>query len=435
MENAHTIPAAAPAEKDISYSSRLEALHDESQLLAQLDAVSGEDAARLLHKRYRPTYLNLFSLLRQQMPARRFHELAVQLTKSSIWSVAAAERSISRYPQDRLRLCLSGWQPDTIHRLLARGKGLIVCSYRFGMYAVLPVDLAAMGIRVSIPLAEVSDRAKKALQDLRDRVNTQSCPDGEERQKLLNISSIQLLDVEAKCTSIGLVKALRKGQLVMIYVDGNNGADGPWGEGGRIAVDFFGSSVSVKTGVARLSWSLGTPILPVVSLKTGPGTGVLRLSDPIIPPSPTNSDGKDDFVQTSMQHLYKILESYAREHPEQWEGVSALHRWRCHARPAPKNTSVPIREDPVEIASALRGGQCLRINEPAGITTFPGEEGVWIDTETMRCFRIPSWAQDLFRALTGERGVDQSWMDAQTQKEQLLSLLAKLYVRRLVVAT
>jgi lauroyl/myristoyl acyltransferase len=432
MEHGYAASALAVAEKGVSYSSQLEALTDECELVAHLAMISDEHAACLLHKRYRPAYLNLFSLFRRQMPANRIHQLAVQLTRSSIWSVAAAERCLSRYPQNPLRLSLSGWQPEVLHKLLGRGRGLIVCSYRLGMYSLLPVDLAAMGFPLSIPLAEVTDRAKKAMQDLRDRVNADGCLDDEQRQKLLNISSIQLLDVEAKHTSIGLIKALRKGQVVMIYVDGNNGADGPWGEEGRIPVDFFGSPAFVKTGVARLSWSLGTPILPVVSLKSGPGAGYLQLADPIIPSRPVSPATKDDFVQKSMQCLYKILENYARIYPEQWEGVSALHRWR-HASPAAVGSPAPVQEDAASVATALRCGQRLRINEPGGITAFPGEEGVWVDTETMKCFRIPSWAQDLFRALTEERGVDQGWMDAQVQKEKLLSLLAQLRVRRLIV--
>jgi hypothetical protein len=433
MENEST-SATTVAEGNVNFGGLLEAVPDESRLLTLLDEISDEDVPRLLHKRYRPTYLNLFALLRQQATATRIQELAVQLTKSSVWSVAAAERYVSRYPQNRLRLCLSGWQQESIHSLLTLGKGLIVCSFRFGMYSLVPVDVAAMGFPVSIPLAEVSQRATKALQGLRDRVNARTWLDGEEQRKLLNIASIKLLDVEAKHTSIALVKALRKGQVVVIYADGNNGADGPWGEEARIPVKFFGSSVFVKAGVARLAWSLGTPVLPVVSLRTGPDAGVLRPADPIIPPESGDHASKEEFLETSMQHLYKILESYAREYPEQWEGVSALHRWRNHTSDVPSSTSASAQQNVLEVASALRDGRRLRINEPGGITTFPGEEGVWIDTETMKCFRLPSWAQDLFRALTGERGVDQSWIDGQAEKERLLCLLVQLHGRRLIAA-
>ena len=36
----------------------------------------------------------------------------------------------------------------------------------------------------------------------------------------------------------------------------------------------------------------------------------------------------EEFVKTTMQSLYTLLESYVRRYPQQWEGWSALHRWR-----------------------------------------------------------------------------------------------------------
>jgi len=311
-----------------------------------------------------------------------------------------------------------------------------VCSYRIGTYSLVPLDLAAMGFPVVLPVAEIKERTTKALEGLRDRVSANASLDSDERQRLLNMSSIRLLNVEAKHTSIGLVKALRKGALVMIYADGNNGVDGPWGEEGRIPVTFFRSSVYVKSGVARLAWSLGAPILPVVSLRNVDGSGgVVCLADPIVPPEPTNPEHRDAFVQASMQRLYGILEDYARDYPEQWEGVSALHRWQHHAGSAGSHDEVPADKKGNTVAAALQQGRRLYINEPMGITTIPGEEGVWVDTSTMRCFRAPASAWELFSALTQDGGVDQNRIDHQTPREPLLSLLAALYDRKLIIAT
>jgi len=432
MQGAHPEPTV---EKAVSLLSRLEALPDETQLMAELDALSDDDVARLLHRRYSPAYLNLFSLFRQEMPGRKLREMAVRVTKAAIRSASAAERCLARYPDNPWQPCLSGWQPDTLRALVSRGKGLIVCSYRIGMYSLVPLDLAAMGFQVFLPLAEIKERTTKAVEGLRERVNANASLDSEERQRLLNMSSIRLLDVEAKHTSIALVKALRKGALVMIYADGNNGVDGPWGEEGRIPVSFFRSSVHVKSGVARLAWSLGAPILPVVSLRNVHGSGgTVRVADPIVPPEPVNPEHRDAFVQASMQRLYTILEDCARDYPEEWEGVSALHRWRHHGAPAASHGEMPGDEKVDTLAAALQQGRRLYINEPMGITTVPGEEGVWVDTSTMKCFRAPASARQLFSALTQDGGVDQSWIDRQTPREPLISLLAALYVRKLIIA-
>lgn len=86
------------------------------------------------------------------------------------------------------------------------------------------------------------------------------------------------------------------------------------------------------------------------------------------------------------------------------------------------------------LSAALRKGRRLFINEPMGITTVPGEEQVWVDTNTMRCFRAPAAARDLFSALSREGGVDQAWIDLQAASEPILSLLATLHARRLIMA-
>jgi hypothetical protein len=78
MENGPT-SVTTVAEGNVNFGSRLEGVPDESRLLSLLDAISDEDVPRLLHKRYRPTYLNLFALLRRQASATRIRELAVQL--------------------------------------------------------------------------------------------------------------------------------------------------------------------------------------------------------------------------------------------------------------------------------------------------------------------------------------------------------------------
>jgi hypothetical protein len=434
MQGNYEAPPEAAVEKAGSLLSRLESLADENQLLAELDALSDDDVERLLHRRYGPVYLNLFSLFRQKMPAGKLREIAVHLTKAAIRSASTAERWLARFPENPLKFCLEGWQPDALRTLLSRGRGLIVCSYRIGMYPLVPLDLGAMGFQVFLPLAEIKERTTKALDGLRDRVNASASLRAEERHNLLSMSSIRLLDVEAKHTAITLLKALRKGGVVMIYVDGNNGVDGPWGEEGRIPVSFLRSSIHVKTGVARLAWSLGAPILPVVSFRNSHGCGgTVHVADPIVPSDPNPAD-RDGFVRASMQRLYGILEDYASEYPEQWEGVSALHRWQHHGAPVAGHIAMPGEERANTVAAALQQGRRLYINERMGITAVPGEEGVWVDTNTMRCFRAPASAQHLFSALAREGGVDQSWIDHQTPREPLLSLLATLYARKLITA-
>jgi len=109
MQDSYGARPETTGEKAVSLLSRLESLPDETQLMAELDALSDDDVARLLHRRYGPTYLNLFSLFRQEMPTAKLREMAVRVTKAAIRSASAAERWLGRYPENPLQLCLSGW--------------------------------------------------------------------------------------------------------------------------------------------------------------------------------------------------------------------------------------------------------------------------------------------------------------------------------------
>ena len=112
----------------------------------------------------------------------------------------------------------------------------------------------------------------------------------------------------------------------------------------RKARSTLGHTILAKNGAARLAAALRAPILPVVALKDADASGRLFFSEPIIPPAGLKRSENEEFVKTTMQSLYTLLESYVRRYPQQWEGWSALHRWRerddvgltieCRATPA-----------------------------------------------------------------------------------------------------
>jgi hypothetical protein len=97
----------------------------------RIDPLGAEKAKTSLESRYRPIYLNLFSLLRKQMEHSRIRDVGATVTKSAAWNRHAALKHYVDADSDRSEgFYLGGWQPDVFRDSLNRRKGLIVSSDR-----------------------------------------------------------------------------------------------------------------------------------------------------------------------------------------------------------------------------------------------------------------------------------------------------------------
>jgi hypothetical protein len=350
--------------------------------------------------------------------------LAVSLTKAAVWSGRAPERYLRSLPGAGFQYRLDGWDDNLLRNVSRNGRRLLLCTFRYGLYGFLPLEIAARGIEVVCPLAELEYRGTmEVLSALKDRVATQEAPG-----PVAHISGLKLVPVAAPSAITDLAKALRRGGVGLIFADGNNGIDGPWGNEGRVDVKFFGSPASVKTGIAKLASLFRCPILPVFPELRDGYHGVLRFREPVMPPEPGRTR-QEEFVPDCMARLYGMLEEEVRRSPAQWEGVSAVHRWR-------RSQALPPSAPPEAVEVVLQQGGCLRINEAGGIVRTWGSFGeVWVDSTAMKGFRVPPDARALFDALAGQGGVDEAWMRYHRLEgdEAMMAILAELWNRRLII--
>jgi hypothetical protein len=214
-------------------------------------------------------------------------------------------------------------------------------------------------------------------------------------------------------------------------IEGNTGSDGPWGNTSKRRINFLDLTIQAKNGAARLAAALRAPILPLIAVKDGDTSGELFFSEPIIPPAGLKRSAVEEFVKTTMQSLYTLFESYVRLHPEQWEGWSALHRWRERDDVAADETASG-NTDPQEISRLLREARRFRIN-PRRVAQLPTKDGVmWVDLRTLKGFQNPKWAEpeNLLAALSKPEGLDLTWIDHTSRdpewKEKICVLLAYL---------
>jgi hypothetical protein len=228
--------------------------------------------------------------------------------------------------------------------------------------------------------------------------------------------------------------------MVAFCIEGNSGADGPWGDTSKSTIDFLGLRIAVKNGAARLAAALRTPILPVIVLEDSGASGQIVFSEPIIPPAGLKHSEIQKFAQSTMQSLYALMESYVRLKPEQWEGWSALHRWRLRDHDADTGSNVTRDGSPQTIAGLLHDGKKFSVN-PRRVAQLPTKDGVmWVDLKTLKGFQNPKWAgqENVLATLSSSTGLDLAWINRNNSdrawEDRIYLLLAYLQQAGLITA-
>ncbi len=105
-----------------------------------------------------------------------------------------------------------------------------------------------------------------------------------------------------------IYRALNNNELVVIAADRDilrNGA----------RVSFFGEETTLPDAPAVLAIRMGTPLLPVRSLRNSDGTFTVEVLPPI---ELRNSGSSKDDIRLNTQRVTNTLEKLISEHPEQW---------------------------------------------------------------------------------------------------------------------
>ena len=403
-----------------------------AQFREWLEQLSDEAITRSYQRHYNPTYLNLLSVLGEELPLETIHSLTIECIKTKLWNECEYYFHLSeliesiKSGQERSSLRLSGWDPGLISSLLNQGRGLIICSFRFGAIRDVPLELALLGFPI---LEAVNTPTYEAMQSA-----TASLGDAGETKNIRLLTTVNAED--DRCT-VQLVDALKRRDIIGICVEGNTGADGPWGDTSKSRIDFLGHTILAKNGAARLAAALRAPILPLVALKDKNDGGRLLFSEPINPPAGLKRSENEEFVRASMQTLYALLETHVRGNPAQWEGWSALHRWR---EPCDITANVAANVEPQQIGELLQQARSFRINQRR-VAQLPTKDGVmWVDLKTLKGFQNPKWAapENILATLSKPEGLDLTWIESTSRepqwKERVCSLLAYFQESGLVSA-
>jgi hypothetical protein len=435
-------------EKDVS--TKVEVF---AQFREWLDGLTDEVILRSLQRHYNPTYMNLLSVFGEERTNEEVHSLAIKCIKTKLWNeieysfylsqLLELAKSGWRGPQfatDQSLLRLKGWDLGLIRSLLSRGRGLIICSFRLGAIRDVPTDLALLGFPISQIVNQPVYEGIQSAFNLLGPCPWETPPVPESTPQAENIRLLKTLCVEDPRCTVEFVDALKRNEMVVFCIEGNSGADGPWGDTSRSTISFLGLRIAVKNGAARLAAALRAPILPVIVLRDGDASGQIVFSEPIIPPAGLKYSEIENFARTTMQSLYSLMESYIHLDPEQWEGWSALHRWRLLGDDVDASSRELSDADSQTIARLLRQGKRFSVNRRR-VAQLPTKDGVmWVDLKTLKGFQNPKWAEpeNLLATLSSAPGLDLAWINRSKSdpawEEKICLLLAYLQQSDLIAA-
>lgn len=390
-------------------------------------AITGQQPGEFSHY-----YVNLLTLFGHAVPVPQIEQWAHA-------AVASRDAEIARFA-DHLRALrvdfdhqtqlsgqraanlpqplLHGWEALGLEGLRQQHGGLLIALFHYGAHRQVFSDLAARQLPYIAPVA------KQAYFDCAQLMSV--APPGFE-------AAMGLIEVEDPRVGRHMLQALRKGRIGVIYVDGNMGPDGHKVEEGGVQVDFLGRRIKVKAGVARLSHSLGLPVLPV-SVRPDPGAPERLgqvVAGPLLLPADRGMGG--DAAETSriamMQSIYDCLAAEVQLDPGGWEFAFCLHRWVVDAAAADAAQRAPLQLQPGQRLSVPRNQVALFERE---------RQQFWVHVGKHKAFRLPAWADGLHAYLdTTEPVLEDAvhWLrQRQPDASQVNELLGGLHSRGLLAA-
>ena len=124
-----------------------------------LDALTDEEVAKSYQRHYSPTYLNLLFAFVDELSPAEIHKLAVKCIKSKVWAESEFHYQLSWLLEEEKSgvpradvagsFKLEGLDIGLIRNLLAHGRGLIICTFRFGAVRFVSTEMALSGLKVN----------------------------------------------------------------------------------------------------------------------------------------------------------------------------------------------------------------------------------------------------------------------------------------------
>ena len=184
-------------------------------------------------------------------------------------------------------------EPDPVRQALADGRGVVVLTGHLGSWDIAAKALRDLGRPVNVVMAhEINATSQDFVRSAREHAGM---------RLVLSDTSV--------FSSLGLVSALRRNEIVAIQFDRAVGA------GGVRMLPFLGAPAPFPSGPFVLARLAHAPVVPVFVLRVGPRHYHIEAGQRIdVPRGARNPEALDRVMDGAVRQL----EAVVRGHPTQW---------------------------------------------------------------------------------------------------------------------
>jgi len=317
------------------------------------------------------TLANIKTLLPHILKGRSYKDLFTEL----LYTRALTPLDASNYAQHIEEVKLKGAYQSVLYH---KETPLIFCTYHLGSYRAIIGLLARLGYDFSLVIdQQVFDTQEPAIRQVVKTVN----------EHFNTHSDFDLINAEEFNAAMKMIKQLKQGRALVLYIDGNTGTGGVFRHDEKLGiVNFFGKRLFARQGIAYLSFLSNIPIVPVISYREGLENSdsisikniVLEFFEKI---DPSSSRSKKIYCTETTQHLYDLLEQRLEEYPLQWEGWFYVHKY-FDEQALPSSNAKPKTNEQKKDRSQLVFNE-----ERFGLFTF-GQQYFLFNNETYQTFVI-----------------------------------------------
>lgn len=192
-----------------------------------------------------------------------------------------------------------------------RNKPCIFCAWHFGAYRLINHFIAQKRIPYFLVVSrQILQSEGRGLSETFKR----QYPDNK---------MLQIVDAESPAAGLRILKLIKQGYSALFYIDGNTGTGNTCHSANNCCIEFLGSRMYARKGVAFLSHLSETPILPVISYRDNTDQNTFSFHDLIFPDLALE---RDEFAINCTQMLYNFFAPGVKRYPGQWEAWLYLYK-------------------------------------------------------------------------------------------------------------
>ncbi|MFN8344912.1 MAG: hypothetical protein U0X91_07910 [Spirosomataceae bacterium] len=189
-------------------------------------------------------------------------------------------------------------------------KPKIFCTFHMGSYRIIANMLIRKGHHFStIVRKEVYHQQWESLMDYTAKM----------KQKYATDSEVRVLNAEDPNIVLKLLRELKAGRSLLVYLDGNVGS----GEEKPAQIDFLSQKINLRKGMPYLSYISGIPLLPLISYRRPDFSNIMYVGEPLVIDKTLS---REEYSSASLQQLFDFFAKYVASFPEQWEGWNYIHQ-------------------------------------------------------------------------------------------------------------